>query len=79
MRECVRNKQRHGARHCSASGDSGTRPPALPDLHSAQVRECVLTSSGMVRVIVQHPETVGHGPQLLQAPVIVSLSENSEK
>ncbi|KAL3874699.1 hypothetical protein ACJMK2_037674 [Sinanodonta woodiana] len=24
------------------------------------------TSSGMVRVIVQHPETVGHGPQLFQ-------------
>lgn len=24
------------------------------------------TSSGTVRVIVQHPETVGHGPQLFQ-------------
>ena len=24
------------------------------------------TSSGVVRVIVQHPETVGHGPQLFQ-------------
>ena len=24
------------------------------------------TSSGAVRVIVQHPETVGHGPQLFQ-------------
>lgn len=24
------------------------------------------TQSGMVRVIVQHPETVGHGPQLFQ-------------
>ena len=24
------------------------------------------TASGMVRVIVQHPETVGHGPQLFQ-------------
>lgn len=24
------------------------------------------TSSGSVRVIVQHPETVGHGPQLFQ-------------
>ena len=24
------------------------------------------TSSGIVRVIVQHPETVGQGPQLLQ-------------
>ena len=24
------------------------------------------TTSGMVRVIVQHPETVGHGPQLFQ-------------
>lgn len=40
------------------------------------------TSSGMVRVIVQHPETVGHGPQLFQtftvhrSPVTkVTLSE----
>lgn len=40
------------------------------------------TKSGMVRVIVQHPETVGHGPQLFQTftvhqnPVIkVTLSE----
>ncbi|XP_077980981.1 BTB/POZ domain-containing protein KCTD3-like [Glandiceps talaboti] len=40
------------------------------------------TSSGTVRVIVQHPETVGHGPQLLQtftvhrSPVVkVMLSE----
>ncbi|XP_070562482.1 BTB/POZ domain-containing protein KCTD3-like [Ptychodera flava] len=40
------------------------------------------TSSGTVRVIVQHPETVGHGPQLLQtftvhrSPVLkVMLSE----
>lgn len=40
------------------------------------------TSSGIVRVIVQHPETVGHGPQLFQtfsvhrSPVIkVKLSE----
>ena len=40
------------------------------------------TSSGTVRVIVQHPETVGHGPQLFQtfavhrSPVTkVSLSE----
>jgi len=24
------------------------------------------TKSGSVRVIVQHPETVGHGPQLFQ-------------
>ena len=24
------------------------------------------TNSGAVRVIVQHPETVGHGPQLFQ-------------
>lgn len=24
------------------------------------------TSAGTVRVIVQHPETVGHGPQLFQ-------------
>eukprot|EP00095_Tigriopus_kingsejongensis_P002161 snap_masked-scaffold248_size238799-processed-gene-1.13 protein:Tk02161 transcript:snap_masked-scaffold248_size238799-processed-gene-1.13-mRNA-1 annotation:"btb poz domain-containing protein kctd3" len=40
------------------------------------------TSSGIVRVIVQHPETVGHGPQLFQtfsvhrSPVMrVKLSE----
>ena len=40
------------------------------------------TSSGVVRVIVQHPETVGHGPQLFQtfsvhrSPVMrVKLSE----
>lgn len=40
------------------------------------------TSSGTVRVIVQHPETVGHGPQLFQtftvhrSPVVrVMLSE----
>ncbi|XP_023321940.1 BTB/POZ domain-containing protein KCTD3 [Eurytemora carolleeae] len=40
------------------------------------------TSSGRVRVIVQHPETVGHGPQLFQTftvhryPVVnVTLSE----
>lgn len=24
------------------------------------------TNTGVVRVIVQHPETVGHGPQLFQ-------------
>lgn len=24
------------------------------------------TKSGIVRIIVQHPETVGHGPQLFQ-------------
>lgn len=42
------------------------------------------TSSGTVRVIVQHPETVGHGPQLFQTfmvhrnPVIkVMLSEKN--
>ena len=42
------------------------------------------TSSGIVRVIVQHPETVGHGPQLFQTfmvhrnPVIkVMLSEKN--
>ena len=42
------------------------------------------TSSGTVRVIVQHPETVGHGPQLFQTfmvhrnPVLkVMLSEKN--
>ena len=42
------------------------------------------TSSGTVRVIVQHPETVGHGPQLFQTfmvhrnPVVkVMLSEKN--
>ncbi|GMS80024.1 hypothetical protein PENTCL1PPCAC_2199, partial [Pristionchus entomophagus] len=41
------------------------------------------TSSGAVRVIVQHPETVGHGPQLFQtytvhaSPIVrVALSTN---
>ncbi|KAJ7365459.1 BTB/POZ domain-containing protein kctd3 [Desmophyllum pertusum] len=44
------------------------------------------TSSGTVRVIVQHPETVGHGPQLFQTfmvhrnPVLkVMLSEKKSR
>ena len=33
------------------------------------------TSSGVVRVIVQHPETVGHGPQLFQVRDVINIPE----
>ena len=33
------------------------------------------TSSGVVRVIVQHPETVGHGPQLFQVLDVINIPE----
>ncbi len=40
---------------CACSGDSGN-----------WIEIAYGTSSGTVRVIVQHPETVGSGPQLFQ-------------
>lgn len=42
-------------RVCACSGDSGN-----------WIEIAYGTSSGTVRVIVQHPETVGSGPQLFQ-------------
>lgn len=38
----------------------------LADLCGNWIEIAYGTRSGSVRVIVQHPETVGHGPQLFQ-------------
>lgn len=38
----------------------------LTDLCGNWIEIAYGTRSGSVRVIVQHPETVGHGPQLFQ-------------
>lgn len=56
--------------------------PSLAGLSGNWIEIAYGTRSGSVRVIVQHPETVGHGPQLFQtftvhqSPVTkVTLSE----
>lgn len=56
----------------------------VPGLNGDWIEIAYGTSSGSVRVIVQHPETVGQGPQLFQtftvhrSPVIkVMLSEKN--
>ena len=41
------------------------KPPS-PDVCGNWIEIAYGTSAGTVRVIVQHPETVGHGPQLFQ-------------
>ena len=38
----------------------------MPGLSGNWIEIAYGTSTGMVRVIVQHPETVGQGPQLFQ-------------